>query len=97
MDKKEYDYVIVEFGWNKWVMPYKAAIAIFDAFNKRDIYKYDESYDSTVRENRPYIKVVTPSETPVLRHLNPVMFHAGLANQEAHDKEEAAKRKAEAT
>lgn len=92
MDKKEYDYVIVEFGWNKWVMPYKAAMAIFDAFNKRDIYKYEESYDSTIRENRPYVKAVAPPDTPVLRHLNPVMFHAGLANQEAKEKEEAANR-----
>lgn len=89
---KNFDLLIVSFGYKNIVMPKKAALAIFEACQGQDVYNYDTRWEEG--ENRGFIKPLDTGEMPTLRTIGPAHFHQALQNQKMLEERERAERAA---
>ena len=81
----KYDYVVLSLGYTKFVVPRKAAFALFDLFQGKELYKYDTEYEKN--KSHVLIKELEEAHYPEITALSPVTFHMGL--QRWRDKEAA--------
>ena len=93
MDKKEvglYDAVELQIGYNKYIVPRKAAMDIFELFNGYDVYQINSRYQNG--KDMPMARSVDEGFLSI-RILNPVTFLTAIENQRQQDeKDEAARR-----
>ena len=96
---RQEDQVIITIGYNQYVMPAKAGMALFTALTGQDIYRYRTSYEKvgSTHKNVVYIADALPEDMPTLMVIGPGQFLMGIENQRVKDQEEAAKEAAKAT
>jgi len=90
---KNFDLIIISFGYRNIVMPKKAALAIFEACQGQDVYTYDTRWEEG--GDKGYAKLLNIEDMPTLRAIGPAHFHQALQNQKMlEERERAEKEKA---
>lgn len=85
-EKEVFDLVGLTLGMQRFVMPKRAAFALFEAMQGCEIYKVeswfkDNKYDNKKERAFP----VDSDQFPTLTALNPVYFHTYLNNQKEYE------------
>jgi hypothetical protein len=83
---KEFDLMMLEIGYHKFMVPKKFALQLFQAASEGGFYRHDASWEGG--KTTEYAKPMTQDEMPVIRMINPVIFHIWLENQRMKEEKE---------
>ena len=84
--KEKFDMTQITIGHVTWVMPSKAADALFSAFRNEDIYVISSRWESG--GTTYYAKLANVDDMPKMQIIGPVQFHSALENQRVLEEEE---------
>jgi hypothetical protein len=87
--KKDFDLVVLEFGYHKFAVPRDFALKLFDAAQGENFYQLEDKWEAGV--TRLYVKPMEQNTMPKLSILNPVLFYTGIENQKMLEEKERTK------
>lgn len=74
--KKDFDLVMLEFGYYKFAVPREFAFKIFEAAQGADFYQLDSKYENGV--STPRTIPIEHATMPKIGIINPVVFYTGI-------------------
>jgi hypothetical protein len=89
--KPQFDMMILNFGYQAFVVPKAAALQFMELCSGSDVYKYDTSWSPTTNSREVFIRPLDDGEDIRLQHIGPVQFHQGLENWKMQQEEKRAK------
>lgn len=87
--KKDFDLVVLEFGYHKFAVPRDFAMKLFEAAQGDNFYKLEDKWETNA--SRLYVSPMEQSSMPKLSMLNPVLFYTGIENQKMLEEKERTK------
>lgn len=89
--KPQFDMMILNLGYQSFVVPKAAALQFMELCSGSDAYKYDTSWSTTTNTSEVFIRPLNDDEGIRLQHIGPVQFHQGLENWKMQQEEKRTK------
>lgn len=87
--KKDFDLVVLEFGYHKFAVPRDFALKLFEAAQGENFYKLEDKWESSA--SRLYVTPMDHASMPRIGIINPVVFYTGIENHKMLEEKERTK------